>query len=111
MCSGDYGIGFWGLSHNMGAYLVQGHLGQEWLCFLCNADVQYGTDCTAGSEVSLGSAGGTVKSAAVSRGDGCAEEASIAMWPRDAYRRRVYLQPWGLYLISEGGLPLAQSAH
>ena len=100
MCSGDYGIGFWGLSHNMGAYLVQGHLGQEWLCFLCKADVQYDTDCTPGSG---GSPGGTDKSAAAGKGHACAEGARITMRPTDAYRRRVYLQPWGLYLISEGG--------
>ena len=104
MCSGDYGIGFWGLSHNMGAYLVQGHLGQEWLCFLCKADVQYDTDCTPGSGVGLGSTGGTGKSAAASKGHACAEGARITMRPTDAYRRRVYLQPWGLYLISEGGI-------
>ena len=103
MCSGDYGIGFWGLSHNMGAYLVQGHLGQNWLCFLCKADVQYDRDCTAGSGAGLGSTGGIGKSAAASGGHACAEGARIIMWPTDAFRRRVYLQPWGLYLISEGG--------
>lgn len=70
MCSGDYGIGFWGLSHNMGAYLVQGHLGQEWLCFLCKADVQHNTDCTPGSGVGLGSVGGVGNSAAA-RGGPC----------------------------------------
>ena len=103
MCSGDYGIGFWGLSHNMGAYLVQGHLGQEWLCFLCKADVQYGTDYTAGSRVSQGLIGDTGKSAAACGGRAWSEGARLTMWPRDAYRRRVYLQPWGMYLISEGG--------
>ena len=103
MCSGDYGIGFWGLSHNMGAYLVQGHQGQNWLCFLCKADVQYDTDCTAGPGAGLGSSGGIGKSAAANGGHACAEGTRITMWLTDAYRRRVYLQPWGLYLISEGG--------
>ena len=88
----------------MGAYLVQGHLGQEWLCFLCKADVQNDTDCLPGSGVGLGSTGGTGKSAAASKGHACAEGARITMRPADAYRRRVYLQPWGLYLISEGGI-------
>ena len=103
MCSGDYGIGFWGLSHNMGAYLVQGHLGQEWLCFLCKADVQHNTDCTPGSGVGLGSIGGIGNSAAAWGAHACVEGARITMRPTDAYCRRVYLQPWGLYLISEGG--------
>ena len=25
------------------------------------------------------------------------------VWPTDAYRRRIFLQPWGLYLIAEAG--------
>lgn len=107
LCSGDYGIGFFGLSHNMGAYLVKDHLGMDWLCFLCKIEVQHHRDCTEDSHLSRPSTSPSDNSeAAVKITAGrapCEEGTRITMWPTDAYRRRVFLQPWGLYLIAEAG--------
>merc|ERR1712060_514346 len=76
--SGDYGLAFFGATMNHGAYLVQSpKLG--WLCYLC--------DLTVG--------GGLAGTPPVSG------EASLV--PRDAYRRRIYLDPLGLELQALAG--------
>ena len=95
MCSGDYGIGFFGLSHNMGSYLVQDQLGMGWLCFMCRADIQEHGACT-GRQAQLGT--GTLTASELA-----AKAVPLVVWPTDAYRRRVFLQPWGLFLIAEAG--------
>ena len=105
VCSGDYGIGFYGLSHNMGAYLVRDHLGLEWLCFLCTAQVQEPRDCRETPEASFStpSTRNSNGSAAPVRLHSCKAETTLVVGPRDAYRRRIFLQPWGLYLFAEAG--------
>ena len=104
-CSGDFGIGFFGLSHNMGGYLVQDHLGMDWLCFLCRIEVRANNACSQGAETSgMIATAPSASGAAVSSGQHeCKKNTTLAMWPTDAYRRRVFLQPWGLYLIAEAG--------
>ena len=104
-CSGDFGIGFFGLSHNMGAYLVQDHLGMEWLCFLCRIEVRVNNACSqrADTHGMTASAPGAPGADVSSGHYACTQNMSLAMWPTDAYRRRAFLQPWGVYLIAEAG--------
>lgn len=103
MCSGDYGIGFFGLSHNMGSYLVQDQLGMDWLCFMCKADVQEHWACT-GRRAELGTGSLAASDlAAKAVPTPCEGGPRLVVWPTDAFRRRVFLQPWGLYLIAEAG--------
>ena len=89
----------------MGAYLVQDQLGLEWLCFLCKAQSQESNDCgdtpeaSAVAPVPMNASAST----ATAGQHACKTETTLIVWPTDAYRRRTFLQPWGLYLIAEAG--------
>lgn len=89
-CSGDYGIGFLGHSHNAGAYLLFNQLGVDWLCFLCNHEVITQAAANAYAPTNSSStAPGNV---------------TVNLTPTDSYHRRVYIQPLGLYLVAEAGV-------
>jgi hypothetical protein len=79
-CSGDHGLAFYGHTHNTGSFLVYDppstFSGLGWLCYLCDS-----TTTTTPSESTT----------------------SIVLKPRDSYRRRVFIAPLGLQLVSEGG--------
>jgi len=71
--SGDYGLGFFGISLEAAAYLVRdGDLPGGWACYLCNL--------AAGAS---------------------ATRAALA--PVDGYRLRAYLEPLGLWLVAQAG--------
>ena len=76
--SADFGIGFYGHAKNAGAYLSCSAAG--WLCIGC--DVHVADD---GS------------------GD-CQVPARLRIVPRDAFRRRIYLQPLGALMQLDGGV-------
>lgn len=87
----------------MGSYLVQDQLGMDWLCFMCKADIQEHGACT-GRQAELGTGSLTASDlAAKGVSAPCEGGTRLLVWPTDAYRRRVFLQPWGLYLIAEAG--------
>ena len=72
--SGDYGLGFFGISLEASSYLViDSQLGP--LCYLCdlvNPDDEH-------------------------------DDGTYTLAPRDAYRQRVYLEPLGLFLQADSG--------
>lgn len=75
--TGDFGLGFFGLSLETGAYyVVDKTLGE--LCYLCDA-------------------------AAGVAADGESAVGTVTLTPRDAYRRRVFLEPLALYMVTEAG--------
>lgn len=84
-CSGDYGIGFFGHTHNAGAYLLYNQLGLDWLCFLCNLEV---INQAVGAPILRMAQPGN---------------AIVKLTLRDSYHQRIYIQPLGLYLIAEAG--------
>jgi hypothetical protein len=75
--SADFGIGFYGHWKNAGAYLTcSAQLG--WLCLGCDLLAAPDTPCEA-----------------VAQGE-------LQLVPRDAFGRRLYLQPLGLLLVVDG---------
>ena len=89
--SGDYGLGFFGLSLEAGATLVL-HSALGPLCYLCDLAPQP-TTATA-------TAAATAAETAWFPGDG---PEVYTVLPRDAYRQRVYLEPLGLFLRADTG--------
>ena len=81
--SADFGQGFYGHSKFAGSYLTCGSLG--WLCLSCDLE----------GEVPAG----TLLDATEAACDGLT---TVTLVPRDAFGRRVYLQPLGLMLVSDG---------
>ena len=88
-CSGDYGIGFLGHSHNSGAYLLFQQLGVDWLCFLCNLDILDQNHSMADTSILNRPGPGN---------------AVVRLTPRDSYHRQIFVQPLGLYLVAEAGV-------
>ena len=85
---------------------MQASLGQKWLCFLCTADVQAKPkDCRGPAEAASQALSilASNESAATARSNPCKAETTLLLRPKDAYRRRIFLQPWGLYLVAEAG--------
>lgn len=86
--SGDFGLGFFGVSLEASAYFVQ-HKELGPLCYLC--------DLSSKSEALRGDGDG----------DGDGEEGkaspSFTIAPRDSYRQRVYLEPLGVYIQADAG--------
>jgi hypothetical protein len=76
--SGDHGLAFFGHTHNTGSFLVYDppstFSGLGWLCYLCD------TTTTTSESAS-----------------------TIVLEPRDSYRRRVFIAPLGLQVVSDGG--------
>lgn len=71
--SGDYGLGFFGISLEAAAFLVRDALMPNgWACYLCN--LRAGATSTA-----------------------------VAFSPTDAYRIRIYLEPLGVSLVLQTG--------
>ena len=84
---------------------MQDQLGMDWLCFLCKAQIQESKGCRDTPEASA-AAPFPVKTSAFAATVGqhaCNRETVLIVWPTDAYRRRIFLQPWGLYLVAEAG--------
>ncbi len=74
--SGDFGLGFFGVTLEAGAYLVQdAALPSGWACYMCNI----------GSAVTPPT------------------PTLVSMAPIDGYRVRVYLEAVGVYLVAETG--------
>ena len=92
--SGDFGIGFFGHSHNSAAYVLHGELGAGWLCFLCNIRLLEDPQRPAGSPPTADSAADFMHAGL---------EAVVVISPRDSYHKRMYIQPLGLYLVAEAG--------
>lgn len=84
-CSGDFGIGFFGITHLMAAYLLHGKFGADWTCFMCNI---------------LGPSGSAEAPDSSPPGDG--PSFSVAFAPIDPFRRRVFLEPLGAMFECEG---------
>lgn len=87
----------------MGGYLVEDQLGMDWLCFLCKAQVQNPKTCIPEASALPLSIPLPPGHAATGTQHACKTETILMVWPTDAYRRRFFLQPWGLYLIAEAG--------
>lgn len=81
--SADWGLGLYGHWRNAGAYLVCDREVGEWLCLSCDV---VSTSAPPGA-----------------RCDAAGKEAQVEIAPRDAFRRRVYLQPLGLLVTVDGG--------
>ena len=86
--SGDYGIGMYGYWRSAASYLacLPPH---GWVCLLCDV-------------IAVPSGAGGGGGAAAGGLGGCDEQAHLAVTPRDAFRRRVYVAPLGLTLSVEG---------
>jgi hypothetical protein len=78
--SADFGIGFYGHAKHAGAYLSCSAAG-GWLCVGCDVEA--------------------VAAAAL---PACGAAGSLRVTPRDAFRRRLYLQPLGVLLQLDGGV-------
>ena len=112
--SGDYGLGFFGLSLEAGATLVL-HPALGPLCYLCDLAPQpQPTAATATAETATATAetaAATATAAAAAAAAAAAETAWFpgdgpevyTVLPRDAYRQRVYLEPLGLFLRADTG--------
>ena len=86
--SGDFGIGFYGYEKNAGAYLSCS-ADAGWLCIGCDVLVE--------EQEVQGSAAADVAAR-------CGGAVRLRVTPRDAFRRRLYLQPLGLLLQLDGGV-------
>ena len=73
--SGDYGLGFFGHSLESGAYYVMDKTLGE-VCYLCDL----------AAVTSLGAVVG-----------------GVVVTPTDSYRRRVFVEPLGLYIVAQAG--------
>ena len=93
--SGDYGLGFFGLSLEAGATLVL-HSALGPLCYLCDLAPQPTTATATAAAAAAAAAAET----AWFPGDG---PEVYTVLPRDAYRQRVYLEPLGLFLRADTG--------
>ena len=76
--SGDWGLALFGHTHNTQAFLIH-HDDFGWQCFFCDLLAASGTGVRTGSG------------------------ATLTLMPRDSYRRRVFLAPLGLQIVSEAG--------
>jgi hypothetical protein len=83
--SGDFGIGFYGYEKNAGAY-ISCSADAGWLCIGCDVLVEE-QEMQGADE--LARCGGALR---------------LRVTPRDAFRRRLYLQPLGLLLQLDGGV-------
>ena len=100
--SGDYGLGFFGLSLESSATLVL-HAALGPLCYQCDLappppPVAAAPAAVEDEEDEEG--GGAQAAAAADSGGGT----TFTLLPRDAYRQRVYLEPLGLYLQADAGV-------
>ena len=92
--SGDYGLGFFGISLETGATLVL-HPALGPLCYLCDLAIVTPAAASAAASAAAANpetAGSTGSSTGV-----------FELWPLDAYRQRVYLEPLGLWLQADAG--------
>ena len=96
--SGDYGLGFFGLSLEAGATLVL-HPALGPLCYLCDLAPQ--PQPTAATATAAAAAAAAAAETAWFPGDG---PEGYTVLPRDAYRQRVYLEPLGLFLRADTGI-------
>jgi hypothetical protein len=92
--SGDFGIGFFGHSHNSAAYVLHGELNAGWLCFLCNIKLLEEPQRPAGRPPAAAGAADPMHAGL---------EAVVVISPRDSYHKRIYIQPLGLYIVAEAG--------
>ena len=99
--SGDYGLGFFGLSLEAGATLVL-HSALGPLCYLCDLAPQptAAATTTATAAATAAETAATAAETAWFPGDG---PEVYTVLPRDAYRQRVYLEPLGLFLRADTG--------
>ena len=81
--SADYGIGFYGYAKQAGAYLSCDDASGGWLCIGCDMDDVQPPDAATSD---------------------CTRASSMRITPRDAFRRRIYLQPLGVLLQLDGGV-------
>ena len=113
--SGDYGLGFFGLSLEAGATLVL-HPALGPLCYLCDLAPQpTAAAATAATSAAAETATATATATAATTAAAAAAAAAETAWlpgdgpevytvlPRDAYRQRVYLEPLGLFLRADTG--------
>jgi hypothetical protein len=94
--SGDFGLGFFGISLEASATLVVGDGSEPPRCYLCDLNVTAAAaTAIVGKAATVGAAGRASKGAA---------KAVYVLRPRDAYRQRVYLEPLGLFLQADAGV-------
>ena len=74
--SGDYGLAFYGHSHNTMSFLVQ-HEDFGWLCYWCDLEK-------------------TTTAAMTTK--------QLLLYPRDTYRRTVHIAPLGLQIVADVGV-------
>jgi hypothetical protein len=86
--SGDFGVGFYGYEKNAGAFLSCS-ADAGWLCIGCDAEVEEGQAKSVAAADVMARCGGAVR---------------LRVTPRDAFRRRLYLQPLGLLLQLDGSV-------
>jgi hypothetical protein len=104
--SGDHGLAFYGHSHITQSFVVDDK-DKGWLCFFC--DVSGGSGGSDGSDRSGGSS--------TPRPQAAAAVSSLTIEPRDSYRRKVFVAPLGLQVVSDAGtlarvtLALAADGH
>ena len=98
--SADFGPGFYGHWKNAGAYLTcSAELG--WLCIGCDVVEAPDTPCDPSGGGGGGGGGG-----GSGGGDGSGGGGLVRVVPRDAFGRRVYLQPLGVMLVVDGAAAL-----
>lgn len=93
--SGDYGLGFFGLSLESSATLVL-HAAHGPLCYQC--DLAPPPPVAAAPAAVVEEDGGPHAATAGRSGT------TYTLLPRDAYRQRVFLEPLGLYLQADAGV-------
>jgi len=97
--SADFGVGFYGHWKNAGAYLAcssdSSPAGEELICFGC--DLVSHSPLSATPTAPLPTPHTSVPPLCLGA------EGLLLLRPRDAFRRRVYLQPLGLLITSDGG--------
>ena len=105
-CSGDFGIGLFGHLSLSASYLVWG--GQGWECFLCTLRPELLAPRPAAGGgphgwVVFGSGPQAALQTLLARLGRTRAWAPVAMSPADAVLKRVYIEPWGVYVTVQGG--------
>ena len=80
--SGDHGLAFYGHSHITQSFLVR-DADKGWLCYFCDLS------SVGGGGDAVGATTGTLT--------------RLALRPRDSYRRKIFVAPLGLQVVSDAG--------
>lgn len=96
----DWGLGLYGHWRHAGAHLVCDD--GEWLCLSCDIVGRSAAASPAPNAAATASPDGSGQAVSAALTCGEAPTSVLQVVPRDAFRRRAYLQPLGLILILDG---------